>query len=876
MKSYRTSCPPRLAEWLLQRLLDDRSRDAVLGDLHEGYHATRQSRGAAAARRWYWRNATASVIACRITGKRVHESRRYDFESSARVSVRDLLRPAFRQFRDQPLYTGVSAGTLALAIGVACVSLTLVRHAFIDPLPYRAGDELVSLLTVVDGNPSAVSPHVVEDLRASNPPLTEFAVIRPFGGAYASKGATETISLQAVNADYFGLLGVSPSLGRLWTAQEADSAVVSDAFWRDHLAQDPTIIGSAIVIDGRARTIVGVMPSAFMPPYFTSTAAWVPIDMAALLADIRSRRTLTVLARRAPQATAQDVDTFLALFSKQEQERFPQMHAGQTWTANPLRDELVGSSQPALVATAAAAALLLLIVATNIAGLATAQAVSARHQLAVRAALGATRGRLFAEQLVESVTLAAAGSLAGVAIAFGLMAVIRRYQQVFLARLAPLELDAWTVAIGVGIGLAIGVVAAVLPRSVVNAGQADVLRSSRSSAGDVRATATRTALVVAQVAIALVLLVGAGLLVRTVQHLAQRQLGFNSQGLTWIQVNLPGRKYQPTEAQLQFERDVLERVGQIPGVESATASVGFPLWGGMMAGLFMKGDTAARREIAYLSVSPDFVAGVGARIVAGRDLLPTDRFDTPRVAVINETLARQVWPAGDALGQEVKIGAGSPNDRWITIVGIMADMRGHGVTAPIRPTAFGSTQQYSWPRRHIGVRTAGDRPATLAAALRSAVHAVDPAVAVGAVVTAEQALADGMARHRLVMFALAVFGGLALVLCISGLYAVVVLNSQQRRREFAIRVALGAQRGGVRWMVVRQALLLAGAGAATGLLVAALGTRLIQGLLQGVAPLDPATFIAATVALLALSTLAAWQPASRAEKVDPVEALRAE
>ncbi|MGE0865297.1 MAG: ADOP family duplicated permease [Vicinamibacterales bacterium] len=876
MSIEQAARPPRLAEWLLQRLLDDRSRDAVLGDLHEGYHTLRQARGAAAARRWYWTNAASSVIACRITGHREHESRRYDFDPSPRVSLRDLLRPAFRQFRDQPLYSGVSAGTLALAIGVACVSLTLVRHAFINPLPYRAGDELVSLLTVIDGNTSPVSPHVVEDLRASSPPLTEFAVIRPVGGTYASKAATESINLQAVTTDYFGLLGVSPSLGRVWTPQEPDSAVISGAFWRDQLAQDPNVIGSAIIIDGRPRTVVGVMPSAFMPPYFTNTAAWVPIDMAPLLADIRTRRTLTVLARRAPQATAQDVDAFLAVFSRQEQERFPEMHAGQTWTAHSLRDELVGASQPALVATAAAAMLLLLIVATNIAGLATAQAVSARHQLAVRAALGATRGRLFAEQLIESVTLAAAGSLAGVAIAFGLTAVIRRYQQVFLPRLAPLELDGATVAIGVGIGLAIGVVAALLPRSVVTAGPAGVLRSSRSSAGDVRATATRTGLVVAQVAIALVLLVGAGLLVRTVQHLAQRQLGFDSEGLTWFQVNLPGRKYQSRDAQLQFERDVLERVGQIPGVQSATASVGFPLWGGMMAGLFMKGDTAARREIAYLSVSPGFVEGVGARIVAGRDILPTDRFDSPRVAVINETMARQAFPAGDAIGAEVKIGAGDPNDRWITIVGIMADMRGHGVAAPIRPTAFGSTLQYSWPRRHIGVRTAGDRPAMLAAALRSSVHAVDPAVAVGAVVTAEQALADGMARHRLVMLALAVFGGLALVLCLSGLYAVVVLNSQQRRREFAIRVALGAQRGGVRWMVVRQALLLGGTGAAAGLLVAGLGTRLLEGLLQGVAPLDPATFLVATVALLALATLAAWQPASRAEKVDPVEALRAE
>jgi putative ABC transport system permease protein len=292
----------------------------------------------------------------------------------------------------------------------------------------------------------------------------------------------------------------------------------------------------------------------------------------------------------------------------------------------------------------------------------------------------------------------------------------------------------------------------------------------------------------------------------------------------------------------------------------------------------MKGDApgSARREIAYLSVSPNFVADIGARIVAGRDLLPTDRHDSPRVAVINETLARLYWPAGDAIGAQVQIGAGDPNDRWITIVGIMADMRGHGITEAIRPTAFGSTLQYSWPRRHIGVRMAGALPAGFATDLRAAVHAVDPAVAVGAIASAEQTVSDGMARHRLVMLALVVFGSVSLLLCVSGLYAVIVLNSQQRRREYAIRVALGATRGGVRWMVVRQALKLAAAGATVGLLLAAVGTQLVRGLLHGVQPLDAPTFVAAAATVLALATVAAWQPASRAEKVNPVEALRGE
>jgi len=414
---------------------------------------------------------------------------------------------------------------------------------------------------------------------------------------------------------------------------------------------------------------VGVMPTDFVPPYFTRTEAWLPIDMPALLADLRARRPLTVLARRAPQASQQDVDAFLAVFSRQEQERFPEMHRGQTWSAKPLREELVGAARPALMAIAAAALLLLMIVATNLAGLSTAQAVALRHQMAVRAALGATRGRLFIEQLVDTFVLSLVGSIVGVWIAYGLVTVAARYQQSFLGRLAPIGLDLSTVLAGIGAGLLIGLAAALLPRSVVRVAADDTLKSSRASTGDAGVTATRSALVAAQVAIALVLLVGAGLLIRTVQHLAQRDLGCDPSGLTWRQVNLPGERYRAAAAQLQFEREVLERARQIPGVTAATASVGFPLWGGTMAGLAIKGEApdTARREVAYLSVSPNFVTDIGARIVAGRDLLPTDTDQAPNVVVINETMARRFWPGGNAVGAEVYIGPGSPREEWITV-----------------------------------------------------------------------------------------------------------------------------------------------------------------------------------------------------------------
>jgi putative ABC transport system permease protein len=874
-----SASPPRLAARLLHALLDADSREAVEGDLHEGYVTVREQRGAGAATRWYWKHAIRSVVACRITGRRHADSRRYDFDDGPRFSLRDLVRPSLRQFRDRPLYAIASCGTLALAVGVACVSFTIVRRAFIDPLPYRDGHELVSLLTVVDGSNSPVSTHVFDDLRTSSgAPLIQLVASRPYGATYTSHDATLNIGASAVNVEYFTLLGVLPAMGRTWRPDEPNAIVISAGFWRDQLGGAADVIGRSMIVDGTSRTIVGVMPADFVPPYFTRSEAWLPIDMTTLLADLRTRRPLTVLARRAPHASQHEVDAFLALFSKQQAERFPEAHRGQTWVAKSLRDELVGPSRPALIAIGAAALLLLLIVATNIAGLSTAQAMAARHQIAVRAALGATRGRLFVEQLVDSLVLGLVGSLVGIGLAYGLVKVAGRYQQTFLGRLEPIALDAFTVVAGIGVGLLIGLVAALLPRSVVRIAANDALRSSRGGAGDAGVTTTRSALVAAQVAIALLLLVGAGLLVRTVQHLSQRELGFDSSGLMWLQVNLPGAKYRSTAAQLQFEDQVLERARLIPGVTAATASVGFPLWGGMMAGLAIKGDApdTPRREVAYLSVSPNFVRDVRARIVAGRDLLPTDTVASPRVVVINETMARRFWPNGDAVGAQVYIGPGAPGEQWITVVGIMADMRAHGVTEAIRPTSFGSTHQYSWPRRHIAVRTGETLPITLAADLKSAVHAVDPAIAVVAVTSGEQALSDGMARHRLVMIALVVFGGVALVLCISGLYAVIVLSSQQRRREYAIRVALGASRGGVRWMVVRQALVLAACGATAGLIAAAFGTRLIQGMLQGVQPLDATTFVTATLVLLTLAALAAWHPASRAERVDPVETLRAE
>ncbi len=869
--------PPTVAAWLLERLLDRESYEAVAGDREEEFAVRRESAGPVAAAWWYWRVAVRSIVACRITGERRVERRRMDFDGGGHASVRDLLKPALRQFRDHPVYAIATVGTLALAIGVGAVTMTVVKRAYLDPLPYRDDATLHSLLTSVGGHTSAVSPHVLLDLRASQSPFTEFAGIRPMALAYAADTYTESISASLVAPEYFSLLGVTPAFGRIWTSGEPDAIVVSSTFWNSSLHADPNVIGRSIVLDGRPRTVVGVLPDAFVPPYFAPTAVWAPLDMTPLMAEPRARRLLTVLARRAAHASINDVDAYLRIFSTNQQQADREIFGNQTWVAPLLRDELIGTARPAVLGAGAAALILLLIVAANIAGLSTAHAAAMRQQIAIRSAIGATRARLFTEQLVETLVLTLVGSVIGLWIANALTGLVVQYQQQFLPRLAPIQLDRATVAAALAAGVLIGVLASVLPRRVIGGQPADALRASRGSTIDRRLMRTRGALVTTQVALALVLLIGAGLLIRTVQHLSMMPLGFNPDNLFVMSVNLPVPRYQTNDAQWQFERDVIERVSRIHGLQSATASVGIPVVGGMMAGLALKGEPAgtAQREIAYLSVAPSFLSSVGATIVEGRDLLPSDIRSGPRVVIINETMARMFWPNGNAVGSEVFIGAGAP-DQWITVVGVYADIRTHGPTEVIRPAAFGSTLQYSWPRRHITVRVGDDLPLTLAADLRAAIHGIDPTIAAGAVQPFDGLIAERTARHRLATLALTLFGSLALVLCGCGLYAVVALTSRMRQREYAIRIALGARAADVRWLVFRQAMVIAGVGTAAGLAAAAGGTRILSGLLHGVSAIDRPIFAAACSALLILAGLAAWQPARLAARVDTIATLKSE
>ena len=783
---------------------------------------------------------------------------------------------SLRSLRRQPLYAASFILTLTLAVAAATTIGAVIKPTIFDPLPYRDDAALVMVNTAINNGLGTVNIHTLNDLRASSPPLMAISGSRGAGGSYTSADGVFLVNLVLVESHYFATLGVSPAMGRLWGENETNGVLVSWTFWQQTLNADTAAIGRAITIDGLDRIVLGVMPRRFVAPWNASAEVWAVLDPAPLLADpYRARRQLMVVARRAPGASLDQVAAHLAMFSARMAREHAKVPGGQTLVANPLRERLVGTSSTVINGMAAATLLLLLIVAANIAGLAAVRAIALRRETAVKIALGASRPRIIGERLGESALMALAASIAGAALSTVLVATLRQYQGEFLGALAPIELALSLALTAVMAGTLIGAVAGVLPHlSLKGRGSEDPLRASRGAAGDRTSSRLRMGLAAAQIALALVLIVGAGLLVRTLNHLSATPLGFDPDRLTAFFVNLPGPRYAKAPAQVQFEQALLERLERIPGVEAVTASIGIPVNGGMGAALYIEGREETGTPIHYMSVAPNFRELLGVPMLAGRTLDSRDVIGAQRTLVINETMAKRFWPDGNAVGARIFVGV-TPSQNWMTVVGIVADTRQHGPGAEIMPTAFGSSRQYSWPQRHFVFRSADGRTVP-AADLRAALREVDPALAVRNLSTFSALVTSQQATQRLVLFVLASFAVVAAVLCAFGLYGVLALTSSLRRHEYAIRLALGSTAERVRWLVVRHALILAGTGMIAGIGVAWLTTRVVQGLLEGVRPNDPLTFAGAATVIAVIALVASWVPAHRAAHVNAAEVLAAD
>jgi len=703
--------------------------------------------------------------------------------------------------------------------------------------------------------------------------------------ALTGRGEPERLSTTWATAGFFSTLGVGAELGRTFGAAETvrghDRAIVlSHGLWMRRFGGDRSVVGGSVRIDGEPFTVLGIMPPSFRFPE-EDVDAWVPLAFGPEVATQRGAHYLEVVARRKPDVAADRAAAEIQAIAARLRGAYPRTNAGSTVVVRPLSEALVGDVRPALLMLLGAVGLVTLIASANVANLLLIRASRRSAEIAVRTALGASRARLARQLLTESLVLAVAGAAAGLALAAASLDVIVGLAPANVPRLSEVRIDGgvlaftalWTLAAAIVFGLA----------PVLAAMRTGPVRSLRSWGADAASgrgpVRLRRVLVAGQIAVALVLLVGAGLLVKSLARLTAVDPGFRAEQVLAFDLTLPEARYPDEARQGEFTRELLSRMRSLPGAQSAAAIFGLPLTGLSFSSSMRIGGApeGADEPSAQLRVaSDDYFRTLGIPLVAGRSFGPEDRYGAPHAVLASQAAARRFWPAGDALGQHVRFGA-RPGTTRIEgeIVGIVGDVRDAELGVGPRPEFYASIAQAPVNAFHVAIRTSG-RPGTLADAARAEVHRLDPEIVVNGLSSLGEIVSRSVARPRFTARLLLLFAAMALLLSAVGIYGVIAFAVGQRTREIGIRMALGADRGAVRGLVMRDGLRLTLWGLGLGLAGAFAAARLLAGFLYEVRPADLATHLIVTLILLAVALAACWIPARRAARVEPIEALRSE
>jgi Acidobacterial duplicated orphan permease len=830
--------------------------------------------------------------------RRYCESLDADSERAGRWSQRiaelhDDLRAAWRGMRQAPVFALVVIVTLGLGIGANTAVFSVVRRMLIDRLPYRDAGQLLRVYggASVEGASGLVTPKELADL-AKSPSLSGVAAFGWLGGGtYQGEAAAEIWRMAAVTPNFFDLLGSKPRIGRSF--QPADTAsdappvlMISDEIWQRVFGGDPRVIGRVIQFSGGPRTVVGVMPREFVSPNFVAEI-WIPLAIRPMPIDPARPdrdRAYRGLARLRDGATLRGARADVMTIAARWREENPGVHQQYPLRIVPLRDAMVGDVRPALLSVMGAALVVLIITCINVAGLFLARATARRRELAVRSALGAGRGRLIRQLLTESATYGLTGGALGVALAFAVSKPLARIASETLPHLGEIRLDVkmliMAVIASIVSGLAFGVFPAFAATRVdLKQSLGDSGRGTSASGSRVRA---RQVLVTAQIALAVVLMVAAGLLVRSFSTLVRVDLGYRAGDdvITFSMLSPPSTRKDPASRNA-FYADVLTRIEALPGVQSAGLTSIGP-WNGPYSVRPKLAPTLASdpdvQPVLYMTATERYFAAVGTRIIRGRSIRPDDRLGAPPVVLLSESLAHRLFRKGDAIGARVLFegpGRQATTDQWRTVIGIVADIR-ERATRDQSPAVYVSDWQEGLSYGPmVVVRTKRDAASVLPA-LKQLVHDVSPQSPFIYPRTLHDVLHDQIAPQELSMDLFAAFAALALALAALGVYAVMAYAVAARTREIGIRTALGAARGSVMLLVVRQGIFVAALGAAAGLLLAAAGARLLQPLLAGVPAHDAVTFIAAPTLLIAVTLAACVIPARTAMSVDPTEALKSD
>jgi putative ABC transport system permease protein len=802
---------------------------------------------------------------------------------------------ALRTLLKQPGFAAVVVITLALGIGASTAIFSVVNAVLLRPVPLRNSDRL----EVIWGNFRTLN---IERLPAKAAEYLDYAdqkQVFDSVAAYAehsfnfsSGSEPERIRGGVISTNLFPMLETQPSVGRLFTGDEEHAVVLSDAFWQRHFGSDQSIINRNITLDGESYTVIGVMPNGFQFPHASFSWAepadvWVPLnDREVEHAGRRGPYYLNILARLAPGVTLEQARTHMNALAEtfvreQPGYRGPNGEDGG-WhiTVTPLQEEIVGSSRRALLVLLFSVGLLLLIACANVANLLLMRSAKRHRELAIRAALGASRWQIARQLVVEGLLLSVlAAGLGLVFVKWGIEllttlgpSIVPRAQEVSIDARVFGFMALAVAAISVGFGL-------VAVRPVSKLDLQEVLRNTRQSGG-VQPRRWSNILIVAEVSLAVLLLVGSGLLVKSLLRLQQTNPGIVANQLTSVEIDLSFQTYSDAERASEFYRQLVAHVESLPGVQSATFSTGQPLSGSARSDPFaIEGrqlDPSNLTSAGWQVVGPNYLKTLGISIIKGRDFTPQDiEPGAQPVAIVNERLVSRYFPNEDPIGRRLTLGLPRPGNPWITIIGIAQNVPHRALDSKAEPDWYTSRVVSTQRHRFLFVRSALPTP-VLMVGIRKEMASIDPHQPLSSVKTMEEVISTTTAPRRFNALLLAVFAAIALLLATVGIYSVISYSIALRTHEIGIRMALGARRPAILLMVMRKGMLLTAIGAVIGLVGAFALTRWMSSLLFGVTASDPATYVIVLVVSLGAAVLACALPARRATRVDPLVALRYE
>ncbi|AGC49011.1 ABC transporter permease [Myxococcus stipitatus DSM 14675] len=798
--------------------------------------------------------------------------------------LRDL-RYTLRSLRASPGFTLVAVLALALGIGANSAVFSVVNGVLLTSPPFEEPDRLLHLS-------NDIQKANLEGISVSYPEYQDFTTLpRVFDSVAAFSWRDMTLTGGAAaqrfgvvhgTSSIFSTLGMTPVLGRGFTAEEATAGaqkvvVLTHKAWRTVFLEDPQVLGKSLQLDGEPYTVVGVLPRGVAYP--ESTELYVPLVLKPEDATKRTSRSLTALARMKPGVTLEQARADVTRVAGEMAAQEPRYNGiGWSIRITPLEDTVVGDVRGTLWLLLGAVGFVLLVACSSVANLMLARAAAREREVSIRAALGASRGRLVAQFLTESLVLSVVGGGLGLLFALWGTDALLAFVGDGLPRVSQVRLDPTSVVFTVGVSLLTGLVFGLVP--ALQASRADLnatmREGSRGTEGG-RSGRLRSGLVVAQVALALVLLVGAGLVMKSLLALHEVDEGFTPEGVLAGRFALPSARYAEPARKLAFERELLERLKTLPGVESAGLTNLLPLGGITTRGLEFESRPETPGEVMpavdFRVASPDYLRTLKAKLLQGRLHETIGELDAPAEVVINKTFADVYWPQGNALGQRISL---EPERRWSTVVGIVDDLREWGLSSPARPAAYWSLAAAPGSFRGLVVRVKSGTPESVRSAVEAELRAVDADLPLYGVTSLSKVVDESIGSRSLLAWLMGLFAGTALLLAALGIAGVVGYSVTRRTREMGIRMALGAARSDVLLLVLRQGLKLVGLGVAVGLVMSLGLTRFLGSLLYGVTAYDPWTFVGVAALLSMVALLATWLPARRASRVDPIISLKAE